>query len=261
LNERSSTAPNRLLLRLLASRPSRFKNFSIRLWNAGFEHRAISKFDWMALMPTTFILVFAISDGFRSVNFVSRIVEFFPAVLLAIGIYILFVKTFVYLSGMLVRQSLFEIETLLPMTKSGMRNIRLCGLWVDVWPWLMVSFCSAALGTIVRAAEPNWMQIPIGLIWLIFMHCLFSVFGVWSLCMLLLTVRSSVDKRMIAYPLGACWLLTSFFLVTDWFQLQIRQINGLELIAVVSPGVVGLYLVSIAWFRFPNAEWGNRSDH
>ena len=79
--------------------------------------------------------------------------------------------------------------------------------------------------------------------------------------MLLLTVRSSVDKRMIAYPLGACWLLTSFFLVTDWFQLQIRQINGLELIAVVSPGVVGLYLVSIAWFRFPNAEWGNRSDH
>ena len=163
------------------------------------------------------------------------------------------------MSGMSTRESHFELETLLPITKSGMRWIRLCGLWVDVWPWLIISLGSAIAGTILKSIAPQWIQMPIGLVWLIQLHSVLSAIGVWGLGMLLMTIRDAGDKRWIAYPLVIVWVFATIFVFIDRSWQQFHQIDSLDLFTALCPGVIGLFLVSIAWFRYPDMEWGNQA--
>ena len=84
--------------------------------------------------------------------------------------------------------------------------------------------------------------------------------GVYGLGLLLLTIQLKADKRMLAYPLVATWAIGSFIIIQQRLQTHFVGVYGLELLAILCLAVVGILLLSIAWTRFPNVEWGNGSE-
>ena len=141
-----------------------------------------------------------------------------------------------------------------------MRKIRMGGLWVHLWQWLVVSLCCACVATLIRFILPVWLPLSIASIWIFYFHSLFSVVGVYGLGLLLLTIQLKADKRMLAYPLVATWAIGSFIIIQQRLQTHFVGVYGLELLAILCLAVVGILLLSIAWTRFPNVEWGNGSE-
>ncbi len=261
---KESNTENKRLQRFLVRLPTGSQKAHVQLWNAGFEQSRIGKLDLQmssVLLPSVLFIAYAVSNGFQDANAVYGLTAFIPLGLLIVGIYALLLKSFVYVNGMLVRQPLFEQESILPISKSLMRRIRIGGLWVEVWPLLFVSLVCACAAIVTKALAPGWLQMPIDLIWLLYMHCMLSVVGVWGLGLLLLTIQLTGDRRWIAYPLVIGWALSLLCILYEWQNPHFQLFSNLEIFAIMWPGAVGVLLVSIAWIRFPNVEWGNASDH
>ncbi len=257
----SSKSGSMSLHRFLAHLQRDLKVPRIQLWNAGFETSPLGKFDWLWNLPVVFYIAFMSSDRIQNLNDLRGLTVYIPTGILVVGIYAVFMKTFVCVDRTLARKPLFEQETVLPLTKAMMRTIRMLALWVHVWPWLIVSFCCACIATLTKLVLPAWLQFPITSIWLFYFHCLFSVVGVWGLGLILLTIRLKADKWLISAPLAATWAIGSFALATHRWNGNGVGVHVLELLVILSPAVVGAFLVWMAWIRFPKTEWGDVSDH
>ena len=241
----------------IANSQNGLKHSITRIWNAGFERTSFRKFDWLTGFPVIIylFLIWRIAR-FRNTSDIHGIAASVLAALIFIGIYTLLLKSWWYASNLLTRQLMFESESVLPLSKSMLRTIRMRGLWVEIWPWLIVCLNVACAGTVVRVLWPSWLKVPIDSIWLSCFHCLSSVVGVWGLGLYLLTIRGSADRRIVAYPLVLSWAAGTFCLA--YYRVQGIPLGafGLDWIAVFCPSVVGAFLAYRAWIGLPQMETG-----
>ncbi len=233
------------------------KNSITRIWNAGFERTSFRKLDWLTGIPVIIylFLIWRIAR-FRNTIDIHGMAASVLAALMFIGIYSLLLKSWWFASNVLARQPMFESESVLPLSKWMLRTIRMKGLWVEIWPWLIVCLNVACAGTAVRVLWPSWMKVPIDSIWLSCFHCLSSVVAIWGLGLYLLTVRGSADRRIVAYPLVLSWAAGSFCLAYYRVQGISSGVFGLEWIAVFCPSVIGAFLAYRAWVGLPQMETG-----
>ena len=258
LSRKKSTLPkNKRLHRAIANCQNGSRKSTAQLWNAGIDRQHVGAIDWLATVPIVlFSIVWAGGDDLYNLGDVYELSAYILPTLLFVGIYALLIKSCRYVDRVFARQPFFEYETVLPVTRSMMRTIQMRGLWIELGPRLLVCLSVACVGTAIRILWPTWLRVSIDSIWLSYFHCLSSVVGVWGLGLHLLTVRLSADKRMIAYPLVLVWAAATYGIIYQRTQGVSQNMVGIEWIAVLFSGFVGLFLASLAWVRLPHMESG-----